>query len=208
MKKTQDNPPSRSGRVALFISFMALVAVWLQAYYSRQTMRIDVRPWVFYKLTTAPTAELNKALAVDIEIMNHGKTPALQVVAKMSIAKVFYANYVGFDDRLRFQREFGFLSQGANTGNYSPIFWKVNTKYGATVKVLDDDDIKDFREGRAYVRTWGRIDYRDVLGFDHWTTFCDWKELGPEPADLKATTVRDCVEMNAVDPTPDLLNWH
>jgi hypothetical protein len=193
--------------MALFVSIMALVAVGFQAYYSRQTMRIDARPWVFYKLIAPPTAELNKALAVDIEIMNHGKTPALQVVAKMSIAKVFYAYHNSSNDRFRFQREFGFLSQSANTGNYPPIFWKEDTPNGANVKVLNEADIDDFSQGRAYVRTWGRIEYHDVLGFEHWTNFCDWKALGPEPADLQGTTVHDCVKMNSVDPTPDILHW-
>jgi hypothetical protein len=194
--------PSWMAGAALIVSILVLLVYLAQFYIMRETMRMEQRPWLFQDLVTAPTsAKVNEPIAVDFEMINTGKTTALQVEAMVMIGKVDYWHSSDLSQafKVAFIQQYGNVNQGVRTANYPPVFWRKETTAGPTPVLPTDSDVNDLIEGKSFIQIWGEIDYRDVFGQQHWTRFCEWKALGPIPAFVDYTTVLSCVKSNDVD---------
>jgi len=184
----------------VLISVLVFLVYLAQFYIMRNTMRMDQRPWVFQHTVSSPTtARTGEPIAVDVEMVNAGKTAALQATATIIIDKVnYFGNHVYGTTSSVYVRQFGIISQFVHTANYPPIIWKHKIPGGYTL-IPTDDDVKDLNEGTSFIQIFGDIRYKDVFGLEHRTKFCEWKSLGLIPEHLDLTNVAECVKLNDVD---------
>jgi hypothetical protein len=134
---------------------------------AKKTMQIDQRAWIGVESIDAipRTPETGKTLSANVRMRNTGKTPARnirQVGSLDAITGAPTSKYVGT------VRLAGNLSPNASAtipftplgdGNHQPLR-------------LNDEILAALRAGQLKLVVHGRIDYDDVFGDPHWTTYC------------------------------------
>ncbi|HEY4380364.1 MAG TPA: hypothetical protein VGN01_08455 [Acidobacteriaceae bacterium] len=197
--------------LTLFTLALTVTAFYQYRITGRQleVMHIDQRAWM--STTIKPVTEgkdtwpalpkEGEVLAVYTHIENTGKTPALQIHYVVSMEE--FRNGIPPDlsdtGTNHFEGTTGITfpnrSQDIRTASFHTTG---NPPPGSQVYPIPDkltkQDVDDLMEGRAYLAVFGRIDYRDVFGISHWTTFCHWKAYS-----AGTFSARDCTAHNGVD---------
>src|ERR1051325_10357795 len=149
---------------------------------ARDNMRLEQRAWV-----TAGEARLEKPLVpgktatFSIQIVNSGKTPALDV-------HITGSAYIAREPMPEVPPNA--IKESSLIGPEGQIFAKPETKYA----VIDEREIKSIRNAELHLFAKGRITYVDIFEVTHTTTFC---------FALEGKYLDDFVMRNCETPTAD-----
>jgi hypothetical protein len=145
----------------------------------------DQRAWVGQIDSSVSEVKEGAPITFRVTIGNSGKTPALKVRTKISSA------------------------HGPKTTKFVPQYSEPNTSALQALGVLQPGgkgtmeqttapltDISKFRSGAYLYYVFGRVDYEDVFGHPHWSTWCLY--VGGEHSDNLRTTLQ-CDSYNNTD---------
>jgi len=170
----------RKWLIATAISVFALCASAASAFYaSRQsqtasdTAKRQLRPYI----NIAPSVgdqdrsrlnifEVGKKIRAEVALENSGQTPAyeVRVVIDTKIAPLPLLNNFDFIGRVITER--GLV--GPHTKFYPTIESEIE---------ITDSGHKDVENSKSVVYVYGRVEYTDSFGKNHWTEFCLWYGL-------------------------------
>jgi hypothetical protein len=179
------------------IAISAFASFWVFFFQLRDAHKmaaLDQRPWI--KLSVAWQTDIapNRALGVLIHTENVGKTAAKVVNETFILEKLesgqapsFNYNKAGTLTNLLGMIMPDVLVPDTNF----PLFAMGNNP---PPPVLGDVAYKELVSGRAYLALFGKAEYLDIYGTQHWTHFCIWKNYGP--GNFNAVS---CNEYNNVD---------
>jgi len=192
-----DPKPTRKWATAIgiFISGLALVAYFTQAYYMRQAMRVDQRAWISIPVPNVFPLD-GKTIPVNLQITDSGKTPG-RITETKFVATVLEKGEKPHIGDFALGHTYNKLYVGA-VFPQSPIPFtfelkKYRDKSQETIAV-DDRLRQDVAEGKRYIILFGRIDYTDTFGIPHWYQFCNGSGSGIDP-----DSVHDCIFYNDFD---------
>ncbi len=168
---------------------------------TRKNMQIDQRAWL---VPTAPGSFLLNGpnIPADIKLTNIGKTVATNVVGHI-VGMVMPKGAAPAFDQFRAGHAYVNVYTGAIYPNAQPpldIPFKIldysYTEQKFTTPVIPTPELNRRlnEEKQAFIILFGRIEYCDVFGVEHWTTFCN----GNGDA-LAPTGVRECINYNRAD---------
>jgi hypothetical protein len=167
-------------------------------YYQWQDLRrnfaTEQRAWVFVQ-----NGEINvhgavgEMLATDLTVTNTGKTPAEHITGNV-ILTVLFGN-----EAIDTEYSDGYLQFPVSSGTVLPnvpqkfrITGVVKPKNGRSGNLIIDESFgQALNAGLARIVLYGRLDYLDVNGRQHWVTFCN--HMGGY------ARVPGCAEYNAID---------
>lgn len=66
----------------------------------------------------------------------------------------------------------GVVASTAFQGGVTQTALRFLDRHGKPIGPLDHDHLEDLRMGKSYIVVFGRADYADVFGLNHWQTFC------------------------------------
>jgi hypothetical protein len=140
-------------------------------------------------------------MAFGLSLSNVSRTAAQRVQVKYA-AQILAQ---GDDPALQSQKiPFDYLSAGV----LAPSFLQGPTaagirpldKTGKPIGSLQHAQLEDLRVGRLYIALFGRADYRDTFGMDHWQTFCvPFDALQPDMTSLPKLRHEMCTKYNGID---------
>lgn len=154
-----------------FIAVIAAIIYFCQLQQMKHQLTIDQRAWVaVYAVEGFPEAD--KEFVVKTTIRNTGKT--------------FAKHYKGFIRPEAFRPGQGrhpdfSVEENAPTAKPPEVsigLLPPNGEYSGTLNVKENhekvtpDEIKAVKSGEVILLIHGRIDYDDIFGCHHWTTFC------------------------------------
>lgn len=129
---------------------------------------IAQRAWVYAIVQPASEDHFEAGKPFDIRITtkNTGKTPATNVssVSYVTIVQIESSPDLALPRPTFKQKDY------VPFDNISPD----STRYGDFVYNLTETDVERINGGRVRIYAWGRIQYDDVFGVHHWTTFCSF----------------------------------
>jgi hypothetical protein len=186
--------------MAMFTAVLTIIAAVQACLISNQTdtMKKDQRPWI--KMTNIPvsnTMNENTTIIGHLQLINSGKTPAKNVVVKISVQK-FAKDHVPNCSYTLPQPNavFGVLYPNAPTGAVESPPYGVQTKPGE-FEPFGLDDMKKFANWDLYYVVCAEATYTDFFHRGHVTHFCEWSAANsPTPREFSA---RACTEYNSVD---------
>jgi hypothetical protein len=126
-----------------------------------QSFRLDQRAWVGQMDSSASEAEEGKPITFRVVIGNSGKTPALNV--RMAISSAHAPKAVKFIPRYSGPNTAALQGTGAMQPGAKGLLEQTT---GPLV------DVSKYQRGEYLYYVFGRIDYEDVFGRPHWTTWC------------------------------------
>jgi len=140
---------------------------------------LDLRAWVTVTHIFAPgdaiagarqaTPDMGKA---QVNIRNTGRTPALQVkmiaFVKQTLDRELPDLRSELEDKEKYLDGVRVLLPGREDG-YQPE-WATGSKKTGRIS-LDQSIMKEIKSGQGLF-VYGRVDYEDVYGAKHWTTYC------------------------------------
>ena len=145
--------------------------------------RLDQRAWVGHIDSSVSEVKEEAPITFKITLSNSGKTPALRVRTEISSA------------------------HGPATANFIPRYTKPTPQMRRGVGVIQPGGkavieqktgpvtyIEKLRDGANLYYVFGRIDYEDIFGRPHWTTYCLY--IGGEPT---LSLMFQCRSYNDVD---------
>jgi hypothetical protein len=159
---------SKAEKFAIAFGIAAICMNFLILWYARSDVRLDERAWVGLSRATYKTIAPDQKIEAELEFMNSGKTPALDIMFCGEL------NWQGTDsNRETFMASLAKkewldpASKGALAPN-APMLISVRSKY------LGEADIiaKGIKDGSCHVYLAGRLTYRDIFGQKHETWFC------------------------------------
>jgi hypothetical protein len=203
-KKTGSNKMEFSHRPDWYMILLTAVTVWI-LYSQYWAMRVDTRPWIQVKPSDQnPVPQVGKIMAMPLQFVNVGKTPAKRLLAYMFVEVVD----INKPPRLpelegKEIRSWTRVTSGIVFPNVSVDGLAKSVKQtppGTTSEDLpiSEVDYRRLMEGKAYLAVYAVAYYRDAFNTKHWTTFCGWHlfTVGGVPA--------ACTAYNNVD---DNLLW-
>jgi hypothetical protein len=196
------NKISDTAAAALFISVLALCAAFWQGCISRQTMRIDERPW----LKIIPQMDVRgpqegMAQLGTIKLLNSGKTPAKNIFVDVDIEKLPSNNNPSLDyNNPHVIAKTGMLYPGQET---TPVdFIPVGTLRDLQMFYLipiNSDEMRRFSLGEMVFVVYVKASYTDFFHVEHWTHFCTWIANETVTKEPRQHNVNDCTEYNDTD---------
>lgn len=128
--------------------------------------RIDLRPYLLEPIgdSTFAIAEVNKNLVVNIEIMNCGRTPALNFFHTLSFMVIDSMTQTLFNQYI--QQAQRHRNSGAEIGSYLH-----NIRFGI-FDIYSRQDSIDVNKGRKKLVYWGVVSYGDIFKDEHLTWYC------------------------------------
>ena len=139
----------------------------------------------------------NQPLVVPMRLTNSGKTIARIVQADIfvEVVKTVESPHLGSGNGAPWQFSAGIILP--NTPSDFPAYRQEPKKTGLEAMFqLTPTENQDLSTGRAYLAVHGKMTYRDVFGFPHWTKFCGWVPLNPSPRYYNS---KKCSDYNDVD---------
>jgi len=137
---------------------------------TQTALRVEQRAWVFISAIRLEPLVLNDPFTVQFAIRNEGRTPA----TSRKEGKVFMMISLTPVDRLKdvpgeSHHKLGVLFPGID---YGPD--RIFSTMGGNNRVVEVNDIAAYRAKppTLWVYFYGEIDYTDVFGRDHSTSFC------------------------------------
>ncbi len=149
-----------------FVSIVALVTTYKNAI-------LDQRAWVNVASVQNPDRNAKTLIGkVQVNIKNTGKTPAFNVKVTAFVRQTKVRNLPDLKSEIEGKKEYldgvRIIMPGPESG-YQPE-WAEKSN-GAERVFLDQSILDEIKSGQALF-VYGRIDYNDVSGAPHWTTYC------------------------------------
>jgi hypothetical protein len=160
-----------------------------------KNFRIDERAWMAFGFKDQGniTFTFNKSFLIPTELRNTGKTPAKNIHGNI-VVSIFKKG-----ESLDFTYTAGHAHYGIKAGTIFPSGNIVESfeaiKHGQehAEPIIFTAPIKDdLFKARSFLIAYGRIDYTDIFGGEHWMTFCRYV-LHPE------LISEDCTRYNDTD---------
>jgi hypothetical protein len=144
---------------------------------AKRQIRQDQRAWIEIKPKVNEIKVVpGQPVAFDIVKVNIGKTVARHTVAVIELEKLSPLQSPSFSN---------FAGKVADTSTAGTVFPNEEPQpfkarwlaFNPTTNHVDPviaskADAQDWKDGKFYFAIYGRIDYLDIFGFAHWTTFC------------------------------------
>jgi hypothetical protein len=161
-------------------------------------LRKDQRAWINVMVSKSKLAVGDERLHVtSVTITNTGKTPAMNVVGHLLVEVVSNGSQPHFTGGIP---HVGYIAGALipNDPQESEIR-RLRFKSGHSGEVeespLTPEERLALSDGRAWLATYGRIEYDDVFKKSHWTQFCGWGQFNPSVQ----YSSQECTEYNNVD---------
>jgi hypothetical protein len=150
-------------------------------------MRQDQRPWI--KVSEGLNdIKLEKGQEITgwVTYQNIGKTVATDIVGEWRIEKIMEGEiprfpYTKINARDVVITGIVFPADPVVTSTatwYQPLTpTQLKTNTPPDKRFIQDDDVRDFTEGKAFLIMYGRFRYSDTFGVKHWTKFCSWRSF-------------------------------
>jgi hypothetical protein len=157
-----------------------------------KSFKQDERAWMAFKFVEGSiTFTINKSFLVPTELLNTGKTPAKNVHGNIMVG-VFEKG-----EPLDFSYSAGHANYKVQAGTIFPSGKIVESfegiKHGQerTEPIIFTVPLKnDLFSAKSFIVVHGRIDYKDIFGIEHWTTYCRYV-LHPELISEECTRYND-----------------
>jgi hypothetical protein len=127
---------------------------------------------------------------IEAELHNVGETPAVHTRARVKI--LLRPTRVGKDERIEIPPKIEAESEGIVSKGGLMAFAHIPAFEDTPPRQLTATDIAAIRGGSLLIISFGRVEYQDVFGERHWTTFCF--EYDPTQNKMKACSYHN--EMN------------
>lgn len=176
------------GAVVAFIYFMQWQAM-------NRAMEIDQRAWI--AITNADLPAINDSmtsLRAFVRIMDSGKTPAKRVQEQFILEQVRNGDEPTLDysvSHMAAERKVIF----PNSFDDIPVALMTNAP-GLNLVPITPTDIREFEHGDTFFVLFGRVDYSDIFGTEHWVKFCTWKG---NQLTGRTFTAKKCTDYNDTD---------
>jgi hypothetical protein len=138
---------------------------------TRDATRIDQRAWVSLKnvFTDPKIPEVGKTIRFSVEFYNSGKTPARKLIGNAVVDPVAKGGEPNFSYTGDKQIAAGYMAPNSmSNADLFPAISRSTGKPGPLTQPLFDG----ITNGDIILYVHGRIDYEDIFGLPHWTTFC------------------------------------
>ncbi len=160
------------------IYFGQLIYIRRSVDLAEKTARIDQRAWMSIKIEDfTPSPMESTPIGCTLHFSNTGKTPAKQVQVYVRMVMVPNGHSPDFEYA---ERPIMVGSSGIELPGLPENTVRVNiptkvpgSHYTEDLR-LSKTDVDDLNQGRSYIATFGRIQYLDVFGTQHWIQFCGW----------------------------------
>lgn len=191
-------PPSTLGEIVMviFVGFTVSVYVFL-AWVSIKTLHIDQRAWLEVSGVNLPSESVKEETPIIAlaKVTNNGKTPAKKVVVQFVVVVLNSSSRVEFE----YVEKQGTAFNGVMVPKQNiPV-----TVYGggkpAKPDILTKTEAENLLGGRMYIAIYGRGEYKDIFGEQHWFHYCGWNGYYPLGAAYYAS---DCTAYNDVGDGP------
>ncbi len=186
-KKEQEPPSDRAARLtshatfwmALFTFVLSITSVVTVCVLRNQlkAMRIDQRAWISVATPRTKPPVNDPILHIKtITITNTGKTPALQLTAHLFVEVVPNGSQPHFAGGIP---HMVYIAGAVFPNNPEELLVpRLQFKQGNSGDTEDlpisAGERDALKEGRAWLATYGLLDYWDVFKKQHWTQFCNW----------------------------------
>lgn len=138
---------------------------------TRNAMKLDQRAWIGVSLVdpipSIPVA--GKTFAAKITITNSGRTPARNIVSVGTLDPLTPPELPDFTYTGREKLNMGTIAPG---GGGTIPFTPLHDNTTKADYILAPEFINKLIDRTATVYVSGRIDYSDIFGVPHWTTYC------------------------------------
>jgi hypothetical protein len=157
-----------------------------------RNFRQDERAWMGFRFMEGSiTLTLNTSFLIPTELINTGKTPAKNVHGNIVVG-VFKKG-----EPLDFTYSPGYAHYGVAAGTIFPggkiveSFEGIKHGHERAESIIFTPAMKaDLFSARSFIVVHGRIEYNDIFGKDHWTTYCRYV-LHPELISDECTRYND-----------------
>ena len=191
----EPRPRSTVGEIwmAIFVATTVVIYIILVCV-SVETLHIDQRAWLEIFGTASVNPEFvkeNSQILASTNVTNSGKTPARKIIVQFVTVILNSTDSVKFDyDGKGGRTDTGILIPKESIpiriyGGGDPLKPEVFTKTQADALLA----------GRMYVATYGRGEYKDIFGNEHWFHHCRYAGYYPGGAYYNAS---GCVAYNDV----------
>jgi hypothetical protein len=143
-----------------------------------------------------PNAKGLRAVFVDMEVRNSGKTPAKQVLAEVVVDIVPNGRKWSAEYNPPTTGQIANVLLANDSMKFTATVQHLSPSGGGEQTLLSQADWQQLIEGREYIVTYSRMTYRDSFGRWHWQHFCSWSS--PIHGQFSAT---DCTSYNDMDQT-------
>ncbi len=159
-----------------YMILLTLVTAWI--FYSQYwAMRLDTRPWIQVKPSDQnPVLQVGKPIAMPLQFVNVGKTPAKRFLAYMFVEVVdtdkppHLPELEGTEIRSWTRVTSGIVFPSVSLEGLAK---SVKATSGTDLP-LTDAEYQRLMRGEAYLAVYAVAYYRDAFNTKHWTTFCGW----------------------------------
>ncbi len=152
----------------------------------------DERAWMAFKFMEGNlTFTIGKSFLVPTQIVNTGKTPARDVRGKIVVGVLKNGERLGLDYSPGHAHYQVFAGTIFPTGHIEQSFEGIQHGIpNAESIILNKPMWEEILSGKSLVVVHGRIEYKDIFGTDHWTTYCRYV-LHPELISEECTRYND-----------------
>jgi hypothetical protein len=143
------------------IAVGALIAVYAQLQMMKTSLHVSERAWITVKgITIANPLAEGEAATIIAGFENSGHSPALQMTVTNAVT-------VGDIKTL------GDMPKFPDDPNRSLVAIGPNSKTTVNIRhLITREDISNLQAKKASLYSYGIINYADIFGTKHWTTFC------------------------------------
>jgi hypothetical protein len=189
--------------IALFTFFLAGAAIYQFIILNGQlnVMRKDQRAWMNPEIVSSQFLS-DKPIEVGIRFTNYGKTPARQVSIRMRMEILDSAEAPTFDysNALLMDEIDDPLVLPNSPIPPAPLFALRQIAGTQTIQEISFNEFSEaYNAGKVWFSTEGKISYSDVVGTQHWMTFCFAKVHTPESVSTSPIETRKCAQYNDMD---------
>jgi len=198
MKHTsQDERKISLGPATVLISILALLVTFAQAYFARQTMRMEQRAWINYSFGQSSMV-VGQPLDIPVHLVDIGRTPARNVHGAIVVHKLAKDEEPAFSLSHGMSVEAGLMFPNVPQDVHSVLIPTiVPSGEKPNPIILDRPTIDAINDGSAFTLVYGRIVYEDMFDVPHWFQFCAMGGIS------KYGQPKTCVEFNRVDDNND-----
>lgn len=134
---------------------------------TRAALRLEQRAWVGIDRIQRGELVVNKPFTVEIVFTNTGKTPALDTIGQSSTQFMLKGQEPDFrENAVGDLRSHALVLPGQ-------VYTVTNTFEDVQgTPLLENATIALIQKGEATIFLWGRINYSDIFGCQHWTNYC------------------------------------
>jgi hypothetical protein len=169
--KTSQDRQLRWTKIAAGLVLLYTFISGFQAYYTRRALEIDQRPWIAVNFGWPAKIENPQDIKGSIVVKTTGRTPAKRFASelRMEIVPRDRSPELILSDRLRSTSFSGILAPN------EPDEITVAVTSGKEFVTPTAEDVQALRDGKTYLAIYGRSEFTDMFGNNHWINFCSWQ---------------------------------